>query len=271
MEADPPFEMAERPPPCRHIGDGTTFGEVKVNGVRIDPVSPERFKARIDEFLACGRSHVVHFIPADPTVLAMTDPTYRATLNAGDLNVADGMSVVWALRLKGQRSARITGTDGFRLLFPHTSARGFGHFLYGGTPETLALLEARLTSMDPSAHVTAESPPFRDLDDGELLESVERIRRSGASLVWVGLGTPKQDIVAERLRALEAASVILCVGAAFDFIAGTKPRAPRWMQRSGLEWLHRLVSEPRRLWRRYLFENPRFIMGVTKEYLEDRR
>jgi N-acetylglucosaminyldiphosphoundecaprenol N-acetyl-beta-D-mannosaminyltransferase len=101
-------------------------------------------------------------------------------------------------------------------------------------------------------------------------EAAARMRAAGADAVWVGLGAPKQDLMAARLRDLDAAPTIFCVGAAFDFVAGTVKRAPRWMQRTGLEWLHRLLSEPRRLWRRYVIGNPRFVAGVVWDRLRGR-
>lgn len=256
--------------PIDHLGHGHLDAPL-VNGVRIDPASTARFAAHIESFLRCGHSHVVHFIPADPTVLAIRDGRYRAILNRGDLNVADGMSVVWALRLAGYRTARITGSDAMAMLTAGAATEGARHFLYGGSPLTLQRLEARLRSISPSIHIDGQSPPFREPLEDELRDAAERIRRTNTDLLWIGLGTPKQDVVADRFRELGAAPVILCVGAAFDFLAGTRHRAPVWMQRAGLEWLHRLASEPTRLWRRYLLENPRFVLGVGMDLLRARR
>jgi N-acetylglucosaminyldiphosphoundecaprenol N-acetyl-beta-D-mannosaminyltransferase len=256
---------------CPH-GHASSLGESSlVNGVRIDAVSSARFAIYIASFVDCGHSHVVHFIPADPTVVATRDPRYRATLNSGDLNVADGMSVVWALRLAGLNTERLTGSDALAILAIRYADRKPNHYFYGGTPSTLDRLQEKLRLTRPSISVVGESPPFRPLTDDDLREAADRIRASDADLLWIGLGTPKQDLVAERLRELGAAPVILCVGAAFDFWAGTKSRAPLWMQRIGLEWVHRLLSEPKRLWRRYLLENPRFILAVGAEHMRTRR
>jgi N-acetylglucosaminyldiphosphoundecaprenol N-acetyl-beta-D-mannosaminyltransferase len=145
------------------------------------------------------------------------------------------------------------------------------HYLFGGTPEALEKLQAELRAEEPRIVIAGvESPPFRELSDAEVAEAAGRMRAAGADAVWVGLGAPKQDVMAARLRDVDAAAAIFCVGAAFDFVAGTVPRAPLWMQRSGLEWLHRLLSEPRRLWRRYLIGNPRFVMGVVWDRLRGR-
>ena len=218
--------------------------------------------------MSCGHSHVVHFCAAHPTVEARRDAGYRKILNKGALNVADGMPVAWAARFSGSKTERLAGTDGMRLAAMWGIERGLRHYLYGGTPETLERLQRSLEATYPGILIVgAESPPFRPVSDEEMAESVRRMQEAGTQALWVGLGAPKQDLTANRLRAMRAAPVILCVGAAFDFIAGTIPRAPLWMQRSGLEWVHRLASEPTRLWRRYLVGNPMFVSGVVRDRL----
>jgi N-acetylglucosaminyldiphosphoundecaprenol N-acetyl-beta-D-mannosaminyltransferase len=145
------------------------------------------------------------------------------------------------------------------------------HFLFGSTPETLALLEQRLRDRYPAVIIAgAISPPFRELTDEENAAIAEQIVAARADVVWVGLGLPKQDEWLYRTAAMFAPAVGLGVGAAFDFIAGTKPRAPKWVQDIGLEWLHRLASEPRRLTRRYATTNTEFVarasVAITGEY-----
>lgn len=242
-----------------------TFGP-SVNGVRIDPITPQNYLRSIERFLSCGHSHVVHFCAAHPTVEARRDPTYRAILNKGAMNVPDGMAVAWAARLFGLRTGRLAGTDGMYLTAKWGAPRVVRHYLYGSSGRTLERLQARLKEVNPGILIVgAEAPPFGPVRDADVRESVSRIQDAGAQLLWVGLGAPKQDLAAYRLQALHAAPVILCVGAAFDFVAGTKPRAPLWMQQAGLEWLHRLGSEPQRLWRRYAVGNVRFVAGVTSD------
>ena len=246
--------------------------EPRVNGVRIDVITPEGFLRSLSTFLSCGHSHVVHFCAAHPTVEARRNSDYRDLLNKGALNVPDGMPVAWAARMLGSRTKRLAGTEGLHLAALWGVDRGLRHYLYGGTPETLEKLRQRLEQMYPGILIVgAESPPFRPLTDEEVAGSVRRLQDAGTQALWVGLGVPKQDFVAYRLRTLRAAPVILCVGAAFDFVAGTVPRAPAWMQRSGLEWFHRLASEPRRLWKRYLFGNPRFVTGIVTDRLRGAR
>lgn len=238
----------------------------QVNGVRIDAITPENFIESLSTFLSCGHSHVVHFCAAHPTVEARGDPGYREILNTGALNVADGMPVAWAARMLGSETERLSGTDATRLAAAWGVDRSLRHYLYGGTLETLELLRRRLEEVYPGILIVgAESPPFRPLSDEEIATSARRMQEVGTQALWIGLGAPKQDLMAYRFRKLHAAPVILCVGAAFDFVAGTMKRAPSWMRRSGLEWVHRLASEPRRLWRRYLLGNPRFVIGILHD------
>jgi N-acetylglucosaminyldiphosphoundecaprenol N-acetyl-beta-D-mannosaminyltransferase len=256
---------------CVHVAPSSVPVPL-VNGVRLDPVAPSELPATIEKLLACGRSHVVHFVPAHPTVLARRDLEYRALLNDGDLNLVDGASVALALRLFGCRVSRVTGSAALHLLSAWSVEAGVRHYLFGGIPEVVEALRKRLERDHPGIQIVgAESPPFRALSLSELEAARDRMNTAGAQLVWIGLGTPKQDYVATQLRELGTASVLLCVGAAFDFVSGAKGRAPQWMQRTGLEWLHRLIIEPRRLWRRYLIGNSTFVAGVLLDRLRDGR
>ncbi|MDP9330343.1 MAG: WecB/TagA/CpsF family glycosyltransferase [Actinomycetota bacterium] len=239
---------------------------VIVNGVRIDPIPKSEVPGTIGRLLDCGRSHTVHFLAADPTVVALSDRTYRDVLNAGDLNLPDGMPVAWAARWAGARAERVPGTDTMLQLTSWGVDRGVRHHFFGAAPGVAERLARVLERRAPGLRcVGTGSPPFRPLDAGELDDYARRIREAGTDLLWIGVGSPKQDQMALELAAREAAPVILCVGAAFDFIAGTKRRPPVWMQRAGLEWLGRLASEPRRLWRRYLIGNVRFAAGVISQ------
>ena len=243
-----------------------------VNGVRLDPLALDKLSGKIAELVACGGSHIVHFLPAAPTVLARRDSEYRAVLNDGDLNLVDGASVALALRLFGCRAPRTTGSAALCALAEQGVEAGLRHYLFGGTPDVVERLRRRLERDYPGILIVgAESPPFTQSSVDALAAARDRMQAVGADLVWVGLGAPKQDYVAAVLRELGAAPVLLCVGAAFDFVSGAKRRAPRWTQRVGLEWLHRLMSEPRRLWRRYLIGNPRFVAGVLRDYVGQKR
>lgn len=239
-----------------------------VNGIRFDLLGRQELVRIAQSFVECGRSHVVHFLAVDPTVRAERDTVYRKVLNEGDLNIADGQPIAWAVRLNRQHTARIAGTDGFGLLCDAGVQEDRTHYLYGGSEQISDRLRFQLRRRNPGIRVVgAEAPPFGMPTEAELATAAARIRASGADFLWIGIGTPNQHHVASRLRALGAAPVILCVGAAFDFMSGTKQRAPEWLQRMGLEWSHRLLSEPRRLGPRYLAGNPRFLAGVAREYL----
>ena len=243
-----------------------------VNGIRFDLLNRHDLSQVAHSFVDCGKSHVVHFLAADPTVRAAQEDSYRRLLNEGDLNIADGQPIAWAVRLKGGQTERIPGTDGVALLCDAGLRDRRRHYLYGGSQQVNQRLRFQLRRRHPGIRIVgAEAPPMGMPSERELAASAARIRASGAELLWIGIGTPNQHHVASRLRDLDAAPVILCVGAAFDFASGTKQRAPKWLQRLGLEWCHRLLSEPRRLGPRYLVGNPRFLAGVARECLGARR
>jgi N-acetylglucosaminyldiphosphoundecaprenol N-acetyl-beta-D-mannosaminyltransferase len=210
----------------------------------------------------------VHLCNAYTLALADADPAFKSMLTAAELNFPDGKAVVWANRLTHRRadlpSERVYGPDLFLDVFRLGEERGLRHYLLGSTSEVLADLEAELRRLHPDVRIVGtESPPFRAATEAEAEAQIERLAAARAQVVWVGLGTPKQDWEAARL-AQRVPAVFCAVGAAFDFVAGHKSQAPRWMQDRGLEWLFRLASEPRRLWRRYLFGNARFVWSVAK-------
>ena len=212
------------------------------------------------------RAMDVHLCNAYTLALADKNDSYRDLLNHSALNLPDGMSVVWVSRLlhrgKHPIPTQVRGSNLFLDVFEAGSQRRLRHYLLGSTPEVLEALTNRLCHRFPGVQIVGtESPPFRDLTDIERDEQLDRIVTSGAQVVWVGLGTPKQDIEVARL-ASELSLVVIAIGAAFDFVSGNKAEAPVWMQRAGVEWLHRLISEPRRLWRRYLLGNIRFLKAV---------
>ncbi|MBN9660688.1 MAG: WecB/TagA/CpsF family glycosyltransferase [Acidobacteria bacterium] len=207
-----------------------------------------------------AESRYISTAPVYNVMLAYDDPLYHQALTGADLVVPDGVPVVWALRLLGARhAARVYGPDLTLHLLAAAQQHSISVGFYGGTPQVLDLLLFNLRRRFPQLNIAyAFAPPFRPPTDEEDLETVHRIHSSGARLLFVGIGTPKQDFwMARHCGRLPA--VMVGVGAAFDFLAGTKPQAPRWMMRLGLEWLFRLASEPRRLWKRYLKYNPRFV------------
>ena len=201
-------------------------------------------------------------------VTAREDGELAEAMRQSDMATPDGAPIAWMLRRLGfANQPRISGTELMRAYLAQAASRGESIFLLGSTEETLTELQQKLLVEYPALLVAgAVSPPFRPLSDEEDAAMVARINASGAGTVWLSLGCPKQEKwMLEHRGKINA--VTLGVGAAFDFIAGTKPRAPGWMQAIGLEWLHRLVSEPGRLWKRYLVTNGLFVLGAARQLL----
>jgi N-acetylglucosaminyldiphosphoundecaprenol N-acetyl-beta-D-mannosaminyltransferase len=210
----------------------------------------------------------VCFASVNNIMEAHDSPGFRRIMNDADLVAPDGMALVWALRLLGVRNAaRVYGPDTTLVLLDAATREGIPVGLYGASPTTLTRLLDVVRRRFPALDVVyAWSPPFRPLTPDEDEEVVRNINESGARILFIGISTPKQEywMAAHRGR---VRAVMLGVGAAFDFIAGTKPQAPRWMMQIGLEWFFRLCTEPRRLWRRYLIHNPRFVYLFTLQLL----
>jgi len=208
----------------------------------------------------------VHFCNAYNVALARSDRSYANLLANADVVFSDGVPITWVGRRAypdlTDRWERVYGPDVMRGVLD--APDGLAHYLLGGSQETLEALQQRITEEHPAARIVgAESPPFRPASYDELQERNRRIADSGASIVWVGLGTPKQDAEVQRL-ASSLPVVAMAVGAAFDFLAGTKAQAPVWMQRSGTEWAFRLASEPRRLGKRYVWGNSVFAVEAAR-------
>ncbi|MGD0877080.1 MAG: WecB/TagA/CpsF family glycosyltransferase [Anaerolineales bacterium] len=193
---------------------------------------------------------------------------FRKAINSSDLVTPDGMPLVWLLRLKGvKKQTRVYGPTLMLHVLGLAAREKIPVGLYGGDNSTLEILEALMLERFPGLLVVYKfSPPFRPLDKQESTQIIENIAASGARILFVGLGCPKQEIwMAEHNGKVQA--VMLGVGAAFDFLAGTKPQAPGWMQAVGLEWFFRFTHEPRRLARRYLYNNPRFLFLSAADLL----
>lgn len=204
---------------------------------------------------------------------AQRDPALRAILNQSGLTTPDGMPLVWLSRRLGfPHVERVYGPDLLLALAEHGLERGYRHFFYGGAPGVAERLADRLRERFPGIRIAGVyAPPFRPLLREEDALVVALINRLRPEIVWVGLGCPKQEHwMAEHVERLEV-PVLIGVGAAFDFLSGVKRQAPRWMQHHGLEWLFRLAQEPRRLWRRYLLDNPRFVLAVALQLSGIRR
>jgi len=193
---------------------------------------------------------------------ARRDPAFRAILNHSFLNTPDGMPMVWMGRWQGFREmARVYGPDLMLRVCEFGQTRGWTHFLYGGAPGVAEELQRRLEQRFPQLKIVGVyTPPFRPLAAAEEQELLRRVGALKPDIFWVGLSTPKQEKFMARYWQTLGATLYFGVGAAFDFHAGRVRQAPRWMQRSGLEWLFRLGCDPGRLWKRYLRNNPLFIL-----------
>ena len=216
---------------------------------------------------ACITAAAVHLV-----MVAREDPETRAAVDVA-LAVPDGVPLVWALRALGHREAsRVYGPDLMAAYCARSAATGTTMFLYGGrSDEALEELTQALLARYPGLRIVGGwSPPFRPLTDDERDDVAARINATGADVVWVGTGQPKQEKWMAEMRERLDAPILAGVGAAFDFHAGIVRQAPAWMQRRGLEWTYRLAREPRRLWRRYARYNPRFVAAFARQYAAHR-
>ncbi len=239
--------------------------------MRIDGTSYQKAAEVIVRWAMAGESRYVCEAPVHMVMESYDAPDYRAVINQADLVTPGGMPLVWMLRalgLKGQ--TRVYGPELTLKVCQAASMHGVPVGLYGGTNAAVTLLSDRLRVKIPELRITyVHSPPFHPLTDKEREEVIEQIKRSECRILFVGLGCPKQERwMAEHRSVLPV--VMLGVGAAFDFLSGQKPQAPGWMQRLGLEWLFRLCSEPKRLWFRYLYHNPRFVLLAFGQLIRER-
>lgn len=199
---------------------------------------------------------------------AADDREFLEVVRNAALVVPDGKPLYWWMKAFGEKYAQqVRGPDLFRVLCGEASKRDVAIGLYGGSPDVVRKLEVFLKLKFPSLHIAvAISPPYRDLTPAEEAQFISQINSSGASILFVGLGCPKQEKwMAKNTKTISP--IMIGVGAAFDFYAGTKKSAPDWMKGAGLEWLHRLISEPKRLWKRYLWNNPRYVCRFLYAWL----
>ncbi|MCQ9380190.1 WecB/TagA/CpsF family glycosyltransferase [Methyloversatilis sp. XJ19-49] len=239
-----------------------------VLGVPIDIVSMNDAAHTILDWASRRESRYVTICNAHVVVTATEDPAYGRIISCSDMATPDGAPVAWVLRKTADPTQRrVCGPDLTWLLCTRARAENVPVYFYGGSETTLSRLEDNLRMQLPEIPLAGfESPPFRPLSEDEDENVVARINASGAGIVFVGLGCPKQErwMAAHRGR---VNAVMIGVGAAFDFHAGTVKRAPKIFQSLGLEWLHRLCSEPRRLWKRYLVTNTLFVIGALRQLL----
>lgn len=244
----------------------------RVLGMRVDGTSYQDATQRVLAWAHNGESRYVCVATVHMVMEAHDAPEFLRMVNGADLVTPDGMPLVWALRLyRSAEATRVYGPDLTIHLLRAAAKERIPVGFYGGTPQVLQQLQQAAAERFPGLDIAyLHAPPFRPLTPEESDRTVRDIENSGVRILFVGLGCPKQERwMSEHCRRVKA--VMLGVGAAFDFIAGNKPQAPHWMQDRGLEWLFRLFAEPRRLWRRYLFKNPRFMALFLLQMLKLRR
>jgi N-acetylglucosaminyldiphosphoundecaprenol N-acetyl-beta-D-mannosaminyltransferase len=240
---------------------------VDVLGIHISVTTMASTVETFDRWISAGSREVVCVSDMNALLNARADASLTSLYNESGLTLADGMPLVWAGKAAGFPSMeRVCGPDLFERVMAESAARGWSHYFYGGASGVPEALRDVFVERHPGLRVVgAYSPPYRKLSLEEDEEIVARINDVEPDFVWVGLGAPKQERWMAEHRSRLKAPVLIGVGAAFDFHTGRLDRAPRWMQRAGLEWSFRLLKEPRRLWRRYLLGIPRFAFGILRQ------
>ncbi|HEX5736679.1 MAG TPA: WecB/TagA/CpsF family glycosyltransferase [Blastocatellia bacterium] len=245
-------------------------GRVLVAGVYVDNLSEDEALARIDELIEGGGSHYMTVVNAAKVVAACRDERLRERLRKAAIVTADGMSVVWASRLLGKPlKQRVTGIDLFERLVGHAARRELSVYFLGARDASVRGVVRYFTSRLPDLRVAGYHNGYFDQSESEKV--AEAIKQSRADLLFVAMGSPAQENWIERHLEATGARFALGVGGSFDHLSGLQRRAPAWMQQAGLEWLHRLAREPRRLWRRYLIGNTLFVWLVVKQMLSRQR
>jgi N-acetylglucosaminyldiphosphoundecaprenol N-acetyl-beta-D-mannosaminyltransferase len=238
---------------------------VNILGVRLHPM---RFTAAVDlmeQWIAERLPRILCFPGSDMLAACQRNDRQRTALNNADVTLTDGMMLARLCRLFGAAHAeRVYGPDVMLELCRRSPARGYRHFFYGGAPGVAETLAARLQEQFPGLRIVGTcSPPYRALSESEIAEDMRLINDSQADVVWIGLGTPKQEIWMTDNRSRLRAPLLLGVGAAFDFHAGNLRQAPRWVRAAGFEWFFRLCTQPRRLFKRYIVQLAQFLGLLT--------
>jgi len=236
----------------------------QILGVPVDVQTLDGALTLLQDWCRSDQKYYVSTCTVYTIMCAQDDPAVKQALLHADMVTADGMPLVWMHRVVGFHAAqRVYGPDLLLALCENTREQHIGHFFIGGTPGVAEQLVDNLRAKYPGITISGVAAPSVDHTSPEIdASAIDVINASNASIVWVGLGSPKQDVWMEMYRPYLKAPLLIGVGAAFDFIAGSKKQAPLWMRRSGLEWLFRLLQEPGRLWKRYLLYNPRFLLAI---------
>lgn len=247
-----------------HLVNWTSHPRVDVLGVHVSAINMEVAIATVEHWLSTGQSTYVCVTGVHGVMECQRDKSLLAIHNSSGMTTPDGMPMVWASKWAGVADVdRVYGPDLMLEVCRKAAEKGWRSYFYGGKPGVAERLASALVNRYPGLKVAGiYSPPFSDLTAVEDQEIVDRINGADADLLWVGLSTPKQERWMAAHRGAITAKVMIGVGAAFDINSGGVSQAPRFVQRSGFEWLYRLLQEPSRLWRRYLRNNPEFVLKV---------
>ena len=246
---------------------------VDVLGVGVSVLNQNRAREFLFDAVRKGQRGYVAVTGVHGVMEAQRDSKLIEIFNRALLVTPDGMPMVWMGKLQGHASIeRVYGPDLMLNICEHSVPNEFTHFLYGGEPGVADALGRELQSRFPGLRIVGTyAPPFRPLNERELQDLQARVADCRPDFFWVGLSTPKQELfMAEYISLLPEAKMFIGVGAAFDLLTGRIPQAPPWMQSVGLEWLFRLIQEPKRLWKRYLVNNPLFIIRAGRQLLTSR-
>lgn len=236
-----------------------------VLGLHISAIDMDAAVLTIERWVDTESVNYVCICTVHTVMECQRDHELRRVVNAAGLRTPDGMPLVWLSRRAGHKCvSRVYGPDLMLELASRSAQTRHRHFFYGGGPEVAGELAERLSNRFPGLEVAGvHTPPMLAMGEIESKETIRKINESRADIVWVGLGAPKQDWWIANHRPLLNAPVLIAVGAALDFHTGRVRQAPAWMQRNGLEWLFRLSQDPRRLWRRYILDNARFVRALV--------
>lgn len=245
---------------------------MEILGVKVNITNLSLAGETISDWIRCKQKTYVCIAPVSTIVDCQKDQQYRAIVNNAGMATPDGMPLVWLGKMRGEKIIERTyGPDLVLHLCNLSQEKGYRHYFYGSSPKTIQLLSQRLKERFPRLNIVGSfSPPVREAGSLESDDVLAQINSANPDILWVGLGSPKQDYWMCNHRSRLNVPVMIGIGAAFDFLAGTKRQAPVWMRRCGLEWLFRLLCEPRRLWRRYLLGNTQFLYLLIKDFFKNR-
>ena len=251
--------------------DQPTLPSVDICGVRVSAVNLSLACEIIEGWIKAQHKTYVCVAPVSMIVDSHSQEGYKAIVNQAGMVTPDGMPLVWLAKSRGHKAvARTYGPDIMLRLCEISAKKGYKHYFYGGRPEVCEQLETKLKKRFPGLSIAGRfSPPFSSDYHCEE-EILTKINQANPDILWVALGSPKQDFWMAEYRGRLNVPVIVGVGAAFDFLSGAKKQAPLWMRKCGLEWFFRLCCEPKRLWKRYLIGNTKFIYYLLKDFLRSK-